>query len=110
MCVVNKVFDLLINQELFKQLPRQRKLSADEEAEAAKLLSLKANKKMVQDKMAGMTGKVVLLKDLSNLSGKIKAGRTRNDLEAAIKQLTDKHGMCDIVCVQYSCQFLTCLP
>lgn len=58
------------------------------------MLSLKANKKMVQDKMAGMTGKVVLLKDLSNLSGKMKAGKTRNDLEGAVKQLTDKHGMC----------------
>ena len=74
-----------LHQELFKQLPHQRKLSADEEAEAAKLLSMKANKKMVQDKIAGMTGKVILLKDLSNMSGKMKAGRTRNDLEAAVK-------------------------
>ena len=54
-----------LHQELFKQLPHQRKLSADEEAEAAKLLSMKANKKMVQDKMAGMMGKVILLKDLA---------------------------------------------
>ena len=83
-----------LHQELFKQLPHQRKLSADEEAEAAKLLSMKANKKMVQDKMAGMTGKVILLKDLSNMSGKMKAGRTRNDLEAAVKLLTEKHGKC----------------
>ena len=67
-------------------------MSADEEAEAATLLSVKANKKMVQDKMADMTGKVILLKDLSNLSDKMKAGRTRNDLEAAVKLLTDKHG------------------
>ena len=83
-----------LHQELFKQLPHQRKLSADEEVEAAKLLSMKANKKMVQDKMAGMTGKVILLKDLSNMSGKMKAGRTRNDLEAAVKLLTEKHGKC----------------
>ena len=54
---------------------------------------MKANKKMVQDKIAGMTGKVILLNDLSNFSGKMKAGRTRNDLEAAVK-LTDKHGKC----------------
>ena len=53
---------------------------------------MKANKKMVQDKMAGMTGKVILLKDLNNMSGKMKAGRTRNDLEAAVKLLTEKHG------------------
>ena len=83
-----------LHQELFKQLPHQRKLSADEEVEAAKLLSMKANKKLVQDKMAGMTGKVILLKDLSNMSGKMKARRTRNDLEAAVKLLTEKHGKC----------------
>ena len=83
-----------LHQELYKQLPHQRKLSADEEVEAAKLLSMKANKKMVQDKMARMTGKVILLKDLSNMSGKMKAGRTRNDLEAAVKLLTEKHGKC----------------
>ena len=45
------------------------------------MLSMQANKKMLQDKMAGMTGKVILLKDLSNMSGKMKAGRTKNDLE-----------------------------
>lgn len=84
----------MFNQELFKQLPHQRKLSTDEESEAVKLLSMKANKKIIQDKMAGMTGKVIILKDLSNLSGKMNAGRTRNDVEAAVKLLTDKHGKC----------------
>ena len=32
------------------------------------MLSLKANKKLIQDKLASTTGKVVLLKDLSNIS------------------------------------------
>lgn len=41
-----------------------------------------------------MTGKVILLKNLSNLSGKMIAGRMRNDLEAAVKLRTDKHGKC----------------
>lgn len=58
------------------------------------MLALKANKKMIQDKLSGMTGNVVLLKDLSNISARMKAGNTRNDLEAAVKQLTDKHGQC----------------
>ena len=85
---------LLATSGILQAATHQRKLSADEEVEAAKLLSMKANKKMVQDKMAGMTGKVILLKDLSNMSGKMKAGRTRNDLEAAVKLLTEKHGKC----------------
>lgn len=38
---------VFVNQELFLQLPHQRKLSTDEEAKAAKLLNVKANKKMV---------------------------------------------------------------
>ena len=60
--------------------------------EAEKLLLLKANKKMVKDKLAGMSGKVILLKDLSNLSTKMKSSQTRNDLDAAVNQLIEKHG------------------
>lgn len=79
-------------QDIFRQLPQQRKLSMEEKREAEKLLSVKANKKIIQEKLAGITGKVVLLKDLSNVSTHMKARSTRNDLEAAVKQLTDKHG------------------
>ena len=79
-------------QELFKQLPEQRKLSDEEKEEAAKYLSLKANKKMLQDKLAASTGKSIILKDLSNLKEKMKAGRSRNDLNMAVKQLSVKHG------------------
>lgn len=79
-------------QELFKQLPQQRKLSDEEKEEAAKYLSLKANKKMLQDKLATSTGKSIVLKDLSNLKEKMKAGKSRNDLDMAVKQLSEKHG------------------
>ena len=41
--------------------------------------------------MTTMTGKIVLLKDQSNLNGKMKAGRMRNDLDTAGKQLTEKY-------------------
>ena len=43
-------------QELFRQLPQQRKLSPEEAEKAEKLLSLKANKKMIQDNLAEKTG------------------------------------------------------
>ena len=79
-------------QELFRQLPQQRKLSLEDTEEAIKLLSLKANKKMVQNKLAKRSGKVVLLKDLSNLSARIKAGTTRNNLTSAVQQLAQKYG------------------
>ena len=56
------------------------------------MLSLKANKKMIQDKLAGTTGKVVLLKDLSNISTKMKSGNTRNDLQESVRRLTEIYG------------------
>lgn len=56
------------------------------------MLSLKANKKMIQDKLAGTTGKVVLLKDLSNISTRMKSGNTRNDLQESVRRLTEIYG------------------
>ena len=47
---------------------------------------------MVKDDLQSSTGKVVLLKDLSNLMAKTKSESTRNNLEVAVKQLTKKHG------------------
>lgn len=73
-------------------MPQQRKLTPHEQEEAKRLLQLKANKKMVKDNLALSTGKALLLKDLSNIMTKAKSGSSRNDLEAAVKQLTDKHG------------------
>ena len=43
--------------------PRQRHLSIDAKDKATQLLSLKANKKLVQQKLSQETGQVVLLKD-----------------------------------------------
>ena len=76
------------------QLPQQRKLSVEEMIEAGKLLSMKANKKMVQDKIGELSGKVILLKDLSNISTKSKMAKTRNSLHECIKTLTEKYGEC----------------
>lgn len=65
--------------------------------EAEKLLQLKANKKMVKDKLAAMSGQVILLKDLSNLSIKMKSGNSRNNLDAAVNQLIEKYGKCVLI-------------
>ena len=77
---------------MFRQLPHQRKLTPHEQEEAKRLLELKANKKMVKDNLVQSTGKAILLKDLSNLMTKVKSSRSRNDLEATVKKLTDKFG------------------
>ena len=56
------------------------------------MLSLKANKKLVQDNLTKTTGKTVLLKDLSNIVAKMKSGNSRNDLQECVKNLTDTYG------------------
>lgn len=58
---------------------------------AKTLLSLKANKKMVLDKMSVESGKVVLLKDLSNLMRR-QSTDVRNDLSQTVELLTEKYG------------------
>ncbi len=84
---------MLFIQELFKQLPQQRKLTPHEQEHAKYLLEMKANKKMVKNDLVKSTEKSIVLKDLSNLMTKARCNNTRNDLEATVKKLTDKFGM-----------------
>ena len=82
---------MCVCMKLGKHLPQQRRLSCSEK-EAEKSLSLKANKKMIKDKLAAATGKAVILKDLSNIRLSMNAGNTRNDLSATAKKLTETYG------------------
>lgn len=56
------------------------------------MLNLKANKKLVKNRLASTTGKAIILKDLSNIRTSVSAGSTRNDLNETVKKLTDKYG------------------
>ena len=48
-------------------MPKQRRLNPENKQQAAEMLHLKANKKMLQNHLIHMTGKPVILKDLHNL-------------------------------------------
>ena len=61
-------------------------------AKAAKLLEMKANKKMVQHELSLETGNIILLKDLTNIAASLKQGDTRNNLDATIGLLMNKYG------------------
>ena len=74
-------------------MPQQRSLSKEAKVKAAKLLEMKANKKMVQLEMSQETGNVVLLRDLSNIMVSQRKGKTRNDIDASVKLLMDKYGI-----------------
>ena len=49
-------------------MPRQRRLSSPQKNEASGLLKLKVNKKLLQKHLSESSGKVVTLKDISNIS------------------------------------------
>ena len=91
MQLYNNWLCMVLLQELFKRLPRQKKLSSYEK-DVEQLLSVKANKKMIADKVANKSGKVVLLKDITNVSSAMKAGKSRNDLEETVWKLTEEYG------------------
>ena len=84
--VVNMHFNIY-----YKHLPHQRKLSAPLKEKAVSLLEMKANKKLVQEKLTQESGKVILLKDLSNLAASINKS-TKNDLDCVVKLLLNKYG------------------
>ena len=86
-------------QGLFDMLPHQRKLSKEETMEVERLLSLKANKKMVKDKLEQMSGKIVTLKDISNISTKQGHKNTRNDLTETVRKLTERYGTLITFCL-----------
>ena len=81
-------------QELFRQLPKQRRLPDYVKEKAVALLRMDANKKKVQQQLIEETGKVILLKDLSNLRATNVSSKTStNDLDSTVKYLMDEYGM-----------------
>ena len=44
---------------------------------------------MVQGKLVAMSGKVILLKDLTNLSAQMKSEKSKNDLEAVARSMCE---------------------
>ena len=57
---------------------------------------MKANKKMIQMQLSKETGRVVLLKDLSNIASSSKNGQSRNNVDAVVQLLVDKYG--ELIC------------
>lgn len=61
-----------VSKASFHHLPQQRKLSPKSKQDVYELLQLKANKKMVQEKVLQTRGNDLTLKDLSNIAAKGK--------------------------------------
>ena len=67
-------------QAIYDHLPRQQKLTPSERNEAAELLKLRVNNKLLQQHLSQSTGKIVTLKDISNIKHSILK-MDGNDLE-----------------------------
>ncbi|KAH9384541.1 hypothetical protein HPB48_026549 [Haemaphysalis longicornis] len=89
---VNETHNHEISKPLYSHLPQTRALrDPAAKEEATELLALHANKKLVKKRLEEKTGKLVLLKDLSNAAASLRP-QARNDLMKTAALLHNEHG------------------
>ena len=81
-------------QDIYNHLPRQRRLDENHVQEAEQFIAMKVNKKLLQQHMSGKTGRVVTLKDISNIQTAIREKSDKNDLSALTNRLRSIKGTC----------------
>lgn len=79
-------------QDIDNHLPQQRRLEIGEKNDIEELLKLKLNKKLLQQHMSASTGKVVTLKDISNVQTGLRSKSDKNDLNALVTKLKSIEG------------------
>lgn len=78
-------------REVFKQLPKQRRLSNGNKNNVRKLMKLKVNKKLLQAHLVQQTGNAILLKDLSNIHMSSSLNDVNNNVQEIVEMLTNKY-------------------
>lgn len=73
-------------------MPRHRRLDPESKKEAEKLLTLRANKKLVQNHLMSSTKKTVTLKDVHNIAAKAKPS-FKNDFQELVEEMKKMKGM-----------------
>ena len=89
-----------------KHYPCNRKLEEPDKNYARKMLSLNVNKKKLQNELMQKTGKVITLRDLTNISQLNKNGKTRNDLDITIDILRNDYNATVDVCSDVEGNFI----
>ena len=74
-------------QEVYCHLPKQRKLDEASKNEAKELFKLKVNKKLLQEHLSSSSGKVVTLKDISNIQLELGSKSNGNNLDDLVTRL-----------------------
>ena len=80
-----------ISKDLYESLPRQRLLPGHVLEEVKSAIKLKANNKLLQQKIEQDTGKKVTLKDTSNIKYRTRLPLNRNDLDS-VAEFLQKEG------------------
>jgi hypothetical protein len=73
----------------FQYLPHQRRLSGKNKESVEELLALRANKKLVKQKLEQETGKVLTLKDLCNIDQ--KSGKKSENLDECVDVFRNRY-------------------
>ena len=69
-------------------MAKQRRLADEDKENVVQMLQMKSNKKMLQNHIRSATGKNVILKDLHNLTAKVKQTTAgTNQYEDLIKEM-----------------------
>ena len=76
-----------VSKQLYQSLPRQRSLPFELVEEVKSAIKLKANNKLLTQKIEQETGKMVTLKDLSSIKYKSKLSLNKNDIESIVEFL-----------------------
>ena len=77
---------------MYAYLPKQRRLDTVGKEETGNMIRLGVNKKLLQLHVQQVTGKVITLKDLSNVRTQLNDQATKNDLAAVVEQLQQIKG------------------
>ncbi|XP_047122656.1 uncharacterized protein LOC124806097 [Hydra vulgaris] len=80
-----------VSEILYKHLPNQRKLPDYAIHKAKELMKLKPNKKLLQKELISSTGKVITLRDISNIAASSHKNDSRNDITSFVTTLKEKY-------------------
>ena len=79
-------------KELYERLPRQRAVSEEDKIEMENAIKLKANSKLLRQKIEQSTSEKVTLKDIANMKHETRQDFNRNDLDSVISYLRQQKG------------------
>ena len=76
-----------ISRELYNHFRRQRRLDGQNKEEVKEPIRLKANKKLIQQKIEQATGRPITMKDIQNLPTQTRKEHNSNELDVVVNFL-----------------------